>query len=530
MGRFVNPDNSAFQVALNSKIYVDKTGLLEYTNSVLGTTDAYICNSRPRRFGKSYAANMLAAYYSKGCDSKKMFSNLAISRKEDFKTHLNRYDVIHIDIQWFLTNCDNIDEFVAFLTKNVLDELRNIYPNVVSQEIKTIPQALSNIREKTGNKFIVIIDEWDVIIRDEEAKEKVQDDYINFLRGMFKGVEPTKYIQLAYITGILPIKKEKTQSALNNFDEFTMLSAGAFAPYIGFTNDEVKTLCKNYNKDFEKVKRWYDGYILEKYEVYNPKAVVSVMLKGNFKSYWSETASYDTIVPLINMNYDGLKNAIIEMLSGDAVKVKTATFRNDTVNFKNKDDVLTYLIHLGYIGYDEMKNTAFIPNEEIRQELKNAVESKKWNEFYSFERESENLLDATLNMDSEKVAEQIEKIHSQYTSIIQYNNENSLSSVLTIAYLSSMQYYFKPVREFPTGRGFADFVYIPKPEYMGEYPALVVELKWNKNVKTAVQQIKDKNYTESLSDYTGNILMVGINYDKASKKHQCLIEAYNKNK
>lgn len=530
MGRFVNPDNSAFQVALNSKIYVDKTGLLEYTNSVLGTTEAYICNSRPRRFGKSYAANMLAAYYSKGCDSREMFSEFAISKKEDFTIHLNKYDVIHIDIQWFLTNCDDIDNFVAFLTKSILNELKVIYPMVITSDITTIPQALSNIREKTGNKFIVIIDEWDVIIRDEAAKEKVQEDYINFLRGMFKGVEPTKYIQLAYITGILPIKKEKTQSALNNFDEFTMLSAGAFASYIGFTDDEVKALCKNYNKDFEKVKRWYDGYILEEYQVYNPKAVVSVLLKGSFKSYWSETASYDAIVPLINMNYDGLKTSIIEMLSGDTIKVNTTTFRNDTVNFKSKDDVLTYLIHLGYIGYDEVKKSAFIPNEEIRQELKNAVESKRWNEFDSFQQESENLLDATIDMDSRKVAEQIEKIYSQYVSVIQYNNENSLSSVLTIAYLSSMQYYYKPIREMPSGRGFADFVYLPKPEYTDEYPALVVELKWNKNAKTAMQQIKDKKYTESLSDYTGNILMVGINYDKSGKKHECIIEKYSKNK
>ena len=530
MGRFVNPDNSAFQVALNSKIYVDKTGLLEYTNSVLGTTEAYICNSRPRRFGKSYAANMLAAYYSKGCDSREMFSEFAISKKEDFTIHLNKYDVIHIDIQWFLTNCDDIDNFVAFLTKSILNELKVIYPMVITSDITTIPQALSNIREKTGNKFIVIIDEWDVIIRDEAAKEKVQEDYINFLRGMFKGVEPTKYIQLAYITGILPIKKEKTQSALNNFDEFTMLSAGAFASYIGFTDDEVKALCKNYNKDFEKVKRWYDGYILEEYQVYNPKAVVSVLLKGSFKSYWSETASYDAIVPLINMNYDGLKTSIIEMLSGDTIKVNTTTFRNDTVNFKSKDDVLTYLIHLGYIGYDEVKKSAFIPNEEIRQELKNAVESKRWNEFDSFQQGSENLLDATIDMDSRKVAEQIEKIHSQYVSVIEYNNENSLSSVLTIAYLSSMLYYYKPIREMPSGRGFADFVYLPKPEYTDEYPALVVELKCNKNAKTAMQQIKDKKYTESLSAYTGNILMVGINYDKSGKKHECIIEKYSKNK
>ena len=206
MGRFVNPDNSAFQVALNSRIYVDKTGLMEYTNSVLDTTNAYICNSRPRRFGKSYAANMLAAYYSKGADSEQMFSGLRISKDADFKKHLNKYDVIHIDIQWFLANCDDVNNVVKYVTEAVLDELREVYPGILPIEVFGLPDALSRIKDKTGQKFIVIIDEWDVLIRDEAANNKAQDEYINFLRGMFKGTEHTKYIQLAYLTGILPIK------------------------------------------------------------------------------------------------------------------------------------------------------------------------------------------------------------------------------------------------------------------------------------------------------------------------------------
>ena len=489
MGRFVNPDNSAFQVALNSKIYVDKTGLIEYTNSVLDTTDAYICNSRPRRFGKSYAANMLAAYYSKGADSEKMFSGLQISKEADFREHLNKYDVIHIDIQWFLANCEDVDNVVTLITDSVLSELREIYPDIFTWEVSRLPDALSIVREKTGQKFIIIIDEWDVLIRDAATNGKVQEAYINFLRGMFKGTEPTKYIQLAYLTGILPVKKEKTQSALNNFDEFTMLDAGVMAPYIGFTEAEVKDLCERYHRDFEKVKYWYDGYLLEDYQVYNPKAVVSVCVRGRFRSYWSETASYEAIVPFINMNYDGLKNAIIEILSGASIKVNTAAFKNDTVNIQSKDDVLTYLIHLGYLGYNQNRRTAFVPNEEIRQELTMAVESRKWNEMITFQQESEHLLEATLDMDEEAVEEGIEKIHTEYVSNIQYNNENSLSSVLAIAYLSSMEYYFKPVRELPTGRGFADFVFIPKPEYVSSYPALVVELKWNKNASGAIAQI-----------------------------------------
>ena len=378
MGRFVNPDSSAFQVALNSKIYVDKTGLISYTNSVLDTTNAYICNSRPRRFGKSYAANMLAAYYSKGADSEKMFSGLAISRSIDFKKHLNQYDVIHIDIQWFLANCNDANKVVAFITKSVLDELRDLYPEILTQETGTIPDALSQVKERTGQKFVVIIDEWDVIIRDGSMTEAIHDEYLNFLRGMFKGVEPTKYIQLAYLTGILPIKKEKTQSAVNNLDEFTMLQADELAPYIGFTEEEVKELCGEYGRDFDKVKKWYDGYLLNGYQVYNPKAVVSVMTKGRFRSYWSETGSYEVIVPLICMNYDGLKNAIIEMLSGSEVKVDTATFKNDPAKIQNRDDVLTYLIHLGYLGYNEDTEMAFVPNEEIRQELITAVKSSNY--------------------------------------------------------------------------------------------------------------------------------------------------------
>ena len=334
MGMFVNPDNSAFQVALNSEIYIDKSGLINYTNKVLNTLQGYICNSRPRRFGKSVTANMLTAYYSRGCDSEGLFADLEISKSADFKKYLNQFDVIHLDIQWCMEPAGGADQVVPYISEKTIAELKEYYPDALSEDAKSLPEALSQINALTGKKFIVIIDEWDVLIRDKATNTKAQEDYINFLRGMFKGTEPTKYIQLAYLTGILPIKKEKTQSALNNFDEFTMLSASRLAPYIGFTENEVQKLAKEYQQDFDEVKRWYDGYLLNEYQVYNPRAVVSVMLRGEFKSYWSETASYDAIVPLINMDFDGLKTAIIEMLSGAEVKVNTATFKNDTLNIK----------------------------------------------------------------------------------------------------------------------------------------------------------------------------------------------------
>lgn len=528
MGRFLNPDYSAFETALNSEIYIDKTGLLAYTNKVINTKQAFICNSRPRRFGKSVTAYMLTAYYSKGCDSADIFADYEISHAGDFRQHLNKYDVIHLDIQWCLAPAKGAAGVVSYIEKSVIAELKEKYPDIISEETVSLPEAMSEIYTVTGNKFIVIIDEWDILIRDEANNRDEQENYINFLRGMFKGTEPTRFISLAYLTGILPIKKMKTQSALNNFDEFTMLDAGALVSYIGFTELEVEKLCDKYHKDFAEVKRWYDGYVLENQQVYNPKAVVSVMLRGNFQSYWSQTGTYEVVVPLINMDFDGLKRAIIEMVSGSTVEVDTGTFQNDTVSFSSRDDVITYLIHLGYLAYDQRKQCAFIPNEEIRQELLAATKKTKWNELQEFEYQSEQLLEATLDREETLVADYIEQIHMEYASAIQYHNENSLSSVLTIAYLSAMKYYFKPIRELPTGRGFSDFVFIPKEEYRVDYPALVVELKWNKSAHTALQQIKDKKYPESLLQYTGNILLVGINYDKKSKAHECVIEEYKR--
>lgn len=528
MGRFLNPGNEAFSEVIHSEIYVDKTPLLEYTNRVISTTSKFICNSRPRRFGKSITAEMLSAYYSKGSDSGELFADYAIHKAESFEKHLNQYDVIHFDVQWCMMDAGNADCVVEYINNGILQELKEKYGELIPDTVKTVYGAMSYIKAAAGNKFVVIIDEWDVLIRDEAQNHKVQEEYIDFLRGMFKGSEPSKYIALAYLTGILPIKKLKTQSALNNFEEFTMLDAGRMAPYVGFTEAEVHDLCDRYGQNYEQVKSWYDGYSLEGYQVYNPKAVVSLMLNGKYKSYWSNTGSYEAIVPLINMNFDGLRAAIIEMMSGAAVDVDVTSFQNDTVSFANRDDILTYLIHLGYLAYDQDRQQVFIPNEEIRHELNNAVKRNKWNEMITFQKESTDLLNATLDMDEKAVADGVERIHQEYSSVIQYNDENSLSSVLTIAYLSSIQYYFKPIRELPAGRGFADFVYLPKPEYRTSYPALLAELKWNKSTDTAMEQIRDKKYPDSILEYTGDLLLVGINYNKKTKEHECRIEKIKK--
>lgn len=341
----------------------------------MNTLSKYICNSRPRRFGKSVTADMLTAYYSKGSDSTALFADLTIGKSDRFKTHLNKYDVIHFDVQWCSMDAGSSEETVVYINEHIIAELKVLYADAIPDTVKTAYGAMSCINAATGAKFIVIIDEWDALIRDEAANRLVQEEYINFLRGMFKGSEPTKFLHLAYLTGILPIKKVKTQSALNNFDEFTMLDAKVFAPYIGFTDDEVRELCGKYGKDFNEVRRWYDGYQLAGCHVYNPRAVVSLMTWGDFQSYWSQTGTYESILPLINMNFDGLKDTVVAMLAGVNIKVRTSSYQNDMISFRNKDDVLTALIHLGYLAYDSKQRTAFIPNEDIRNEWIDAVEN-----------------------------------------------------------------------------------------------------------------------------------------------------------
>ncbi len=354
---------------------------------------------------------------------------------------MNKYAVIQFDVQWSIGVAGGPDKVLAYIEREIIDGLNECYPDILPEQVRSVPEALACIHRKCGEEFIVIIDEWDVLIRDVHKDWKIQDEYIAFLRNLFKGTEATKYIKLAYLTGILPIKKVKTQSALNNFDEYTMLDAKTMAPYFGFTEPEVKELCEKYGRNFSRVKRWYDGYLLGNEHVYNPKAVVSVMLWGEFQSYWSQTGTYESIIPLINMNFDGLKDDIIAMLAGKEVPVNVAMFRNDMVTFHDKDDVLTCLIHLGYLAYNREEHTAFLPNEEIREEVMLAVQVSKWNELYEFQQESMRLLDATLDLETEVVAEEMEKIHMQYASAIRYHDENSLSSVLTIGYLSSMRYY-----------------------------------------------------------------------------------------
>ena len=522
MGILLNPDNIDFQEALNSEIYIDKTELMLYTNKVLRTEQKYICVSRPRRFGKSMAANMLTAYYSRGCDSRGMFSKYKIAKADSFEKYLNKYNVIHINMVKYLDEAKDIKEMMKFIEEDIIDEITEEFPDAKFPRRVTLINVLDKIFAQFKVPFVFIIDEWDCIFRRHKEDSDSQTTYLNFLRDLLKN---QSYIALAYMTGILPIKKYGEHSAINVFYEYSMTDAKPISEFTGFTEDEVKSLCEKYNKPFEQMKRWYDGYCLDGISIYNPKSVVESILRNNFGNYWTSTETYEALKVYIEMNFDGLKDTIIELLAGQKAVIDTTTFTNDMVTFNTKDDVLTLLIHLGYLTYNSDTKEVSIPNYEISEQFASTIRVMGWSEVANSIKNSDELLKATLACDEEKVAELIEQSHQDNTSILKYNDENSLSCVLSLAYYSARKSYIIE-RELPAGKGFADLVF--KPRSNNSNPAMIVELKYENSAESAIEQIKEKQYMDCLQDYSGDVLLVGINYDKESKKHSCKIEKAKK--
>lgn len=530
MGIYFNPGNEQFTVSINSELYVDKTELINYTNSRIGKDRPLICSSRPRRFGKTMAVTMLSAYYSKGCHSEKLFEGLKISQSECFKVHLNKYNVIFMDIQWMYGNAleemkrNSSVKVVRYIQEQVISELKKEYPECVLDTDISLPSVLANIHAKTKEQFIIMIDEWDCLFREDKNNKNLQKEYINLLRGLFKGIPSGAFLKLAYITGILPIKKYGTQSALNNFREHTMISPRQMAKYVGFTETEVKAICKEHDMPFTEMQRWYDGYYFERIgHVYSPNSVIEAIDSREFGNYWSGTETYESLKVYIAMNFGGLRQLIVNMLGGQRCSIDVESFQNDIISFNSADDVITLLIHLGYMAYDHKMKKVFIPNDEVRSVFLRAIRNDGWEEVIKAISASEALLKATLEMDEKAVAQMIQEVHMRSSSSLIYNNEISLSSVIALAYYSACRDYTL-IRELPAGNGFADMVFLPKRNSI--YPALVLELKWDKSAEGAINQIKNKEYVSALKEYQGNILLVGINYEKKNKRHACRIEKF----
>lgn len=522
MGIYLNPGNKSYWEAVHSKIYVDKTGLIAYTNEFLNTREKYICVSRPRRFGKSMTLDMLAAYYSCGCDSGELFKCFRIESHVSFEVHLNKYDVLFLNMQRFLSRAKD-QRVTDYLEKTVIAEIRKVYGDFFSEEESDLSVVLEQIYVETDRQFIFLIDEWDCVMREKQEAEGLQRQYLDFLRNLLKD-QP--YVALAYMTGILPVKKYGSHSALNMFAEYSMTDQDIFEEYTGFTEDEVKELCERFSMDFGETESWYDGYKLIRFQhIYNPKSVSEAMRRHRFSNYWTSTETYDALKIYMDMDFDGLRADVVQMLGGGRVRVNTRSFQNDMQTFRTKDDVLTLLIHLGYLAYDFESREAFIPNKEIIEEFENAMSVGGWQTVMDVLQASERLLEDTLSGREECVARGLDRAHTQVASILTYNDENSLGCAVSLAYYSARKDY-KIVREMPAGRGFADVVFLPLPSCIK--PAVIVELKYDRSARSAISQIREKQYPQALEGYSGEIVLVGVNYDKDSKEHSCVIEKISK--
>ncbi len=445
-----------------------------------------------------------------------MFSRLKISEDESFEKHLNRYNVIRLDIQKFANKTENVGDMLKLLQKRVINELGKTFK--INDDETNLLFVLEEIFDSNQKPFVFIIDEWDCVLREKKNSSEDQKIYLNFLCDLFKG---QSYVALAYMTGILPIKKYGKHSAINTFYEYSMTGAEPISEFTGFTENEVKKLCEKYNKSFSEMKHWYDGYNLNGISIYNPKSVVESILRGQFNNYWTSTETYEALKIYIEMNFDGLKDKVTQLIAGEKIEINPGKFQNDMMTLRSADDIFTLLVHFGYLTYDFYTNQVWIPNSEVAQEFINSIEDGGWEEVVKAIKSSDELLKTTLNCDEEKVAELIDMAHGDNTSILRYNDENSLSCVISIAYYSARKTHTIE-RELPAGKGYADLVFRPRKN--NSNPAMIVELKCDKSAEDALEQIKKKQYTDCLKDYSGEVLLVGINYDKENKNHNCRIE------
>ncbi len=528
MGKYVNKGNLDFTEARNLE-YVDKSGLIAFVNKTLSTPDKMTCVSRARRFGKSLALQMLYAYYDCSCDSHHLFDDLSISRDASYETHINKYLTVHLDMTAFITGASSPDRIIDEMIARVIADIKSEFPDVKYSQWNNLMDVMLDVATDTGKRFVMLIDEWDALCREASDRPDLLRQYINLLRNLFKSDNTNRVFAGVYMTGILPIKNYGTQSALNNFRMFSMTNPEPIEPFFGFTADEVEKLCSVHNIDFLELSHWYNGYKLgsNAVRIFNPTSVMTVLTTGVCKGYWAITESFESVKDLINMNFDGVKESLESMLAEQPTKVTVSTFGNDSNVIGSKDELFTLLIHYGYLGYDAVNQKTFIPNSEVRQELLQAIKNGNRPELVKMINDSEELLRRTLEGDCDYVAESLNALHASKVAPSFFNNEQALRSLIHFAYIAAVDDYVQ-IQELPSGNGYADVVFIPRKG--SERPAMVVELKCNGCAAGAIEQIKNRKYPTVVAEFTDDILLIGVNYDKKSKHHECKIERWNKTK
>lgn len=534
MGLYIDQGNELFRQTVVDEIYVDKTRLLADLNRMINTARRFVCVTRPRRFGKSIAAQMLCAYYDRSSHSRDLFESLDIGHDATFETHLNKYAVLSFDVQEQRSRVERGIDFVPYLQKRIGAEMRKIWPSATS-DCTTIQEMMASIREVTGLQFVICLDEWHAIYRMDEDDDEAQKMWIDFLRAIVKGTNAKNYIALAYMTGVLPIRNYASESPLNNFYEYNVFDSSPFETYYGFTEDEVRNLCSKYDMNFEMMKHWYDGYEYEQtffensrrfnrtISIYNPNSVIRSIFSGKYSCYWNDTGSLEPVERYIQLDIEGVRSSIVRMIAGEWCEFEQVFFNKTFNNLTSFSAVMTMLAHLGYITYDSKLGRGRIPNEEIRKAMALAAQSCRWDEVSKSIFHSKRFIDAIIAGNAPQVAETLSHIHSDIASILTYNDENALACTVMYACYTARKDYFI-FRELPSGVGFVDIALIPLP-HRG-LPAILIELKWNKDADAAITQIHHRRYTSAFDGFEGDIIIVGVSYDKnsADKMHNCKIE------
>jgi len=547
MGNILNPgnDNSFINLvkARDTRVFVDKTDFLEKTNTLFNTDGKLLAVTRPRRFGKTVTAHMLSAYYSKGYAGQSIFDKLEIANRASFAEHLNKHNVIYIDMNTIdglfdgysnkKQKVEGVNDLVDYFEYSIIKELKSsdIFSACLEKhqiENTGLLETLLAITQDLNTKFIFIMDEWDLVYREYCNDEALQKKFIKLLKNLFKADGGQDCFALAYLTGILPIKKYNSQSALNDFDEYNMLSPGDYAPYFGFTEDEIAKIVESPNckVSHQDLKEWYEGYKIKGVDIYNPNSVCKAVSRSECISYWSGTSSNEEFVRLINTDFKGIKEDIINLIEGEQVTFSCANFQNDMVTIKDKNDVFSLLVCLGYLGCSDTKNkyrkVAYVPNAEIKAVLMDIVREQNWYERMETIKRSDNLLKAIMELDGTTVARVIQEIHnSSAVSLLDYNDEESLTYCVMTGLLWSTLDDYSYHREDQAGKGRVDLVYEP---ITGKLPLILIEFKYDGSAEDAISQIKSQEYFKRYAGQYRNIIIVGINYSTKTKDHQCLIE------
>lgn len=534
MGIYLNGEDPYFMYKSETlkPFFVDKSKILEELIPLVREGNQFICITRPRRFGKTIIANMIGAFFSCAHDAGDLFDSLAIAAFPDYRENLNRYDVIYIDFSEMDDECKSYASYIRNIKDLLREDLHMAYPEVNFRNNGSLTEDLKRVHMHTHRKFIFVLDEWDAVFHVPFFNDSDRQDYLRFLKNLLKG---KAYVSLAYMTGILPVQKYSSGSELNMFLEYTMATEEKFSRYFGFTEQEVDMLFSRYRKtedtprfSREELKRWYDGYhIMSGEHIYNPRSVVASLTNNNLGNYWTSSGPYDEIFYYIEKNVDDVRDDLAFMAAGMKVPAQVTEYAAASMNLSTKNEIFSAMVVYGFLSYDN--GFVQIPNKELMDQFSNMLKKEPSLGYVNqLARESEKMLRATLECDTDTMLSILEHAHNTEIPLLSYNSEADLTALVNLVYLSARDSY-RVEREDKAGIGYVDFIFYPERNFRDD--CIILELKVDHTPEEAIRQIKNRQYALNFEPklgeapkYTGRILAVGIAYDRETKKHGCKIE------